>query len=90
MFVLFLEMRGLCGIRRLGVREGLDLFLSAVSRFFFLWVLNILFFSPSQSDIISSNNVLQYFVSFDQDSQSAINDLSGKDGAVLHQIAPPS
>lgn len=48
------------------------------------------FFFPSQSDIISSNNVLQYFVSFDQDSQSAINDLSGKDGAVLQQIVPPS
>ena len=39
-----------------------------------------------QTDIVSSNNFLQYFISFVQDAQSAINDITGKDGAVLLQI----
>ena len=83
MFVLFLEMRGLCGIRRLGVQEGLDSFLSAINRFLFLLNFLFIFF---QSYIISSDNLIQYFVSFVQDAQSAINDLSGKDGVVLLRI----
>ena len=39
-----------------------------------------------QTDIVSSNNFLQYFISFVQDAQSAINDITGKDGVVLLQI----
>lgn len=34
--LLISEMRGLCGIRRLGDQEGLDLFPSETSRFEFL------------------------------------------------------
>ena len=68
--VLVSEMQGLCGIRRLGVQEGLGLFPSEINRYCIhlvhIFFCNFLFIM-----------ILTLFSS--QDAQSAINDLTGMD-----------
>lgn len=60
-------MQGLCGIRRLAVREGLVLFLSEATR----WELLLL-----NTFHTHTKKLLNLSILF-QDAQSAINDLTG-------------